>query len=315
MNRLWIRMQHSGAKDKARRESDRHELNLVVGENLVRLSSLEGVDLATYKSSVLPKLLDIIQSCKDAVSQQYLMDCIIQVFTDEYHLQTLEKILDACTTLNPNVDVKTIIIALMDRLSRYAKVQRNEIEAVDKQINIFGLFKKSINKLLEEQGVTGELKKLIELQVAFLRFSIETYPDRVDYVNAILELCVKILQLQPGKSITEDCLKSVVKLLVIPLDVLAHSIFGLSHYPALMQYLSPPLLKTVAKKIVLVLQSWTSYHRPPWQPISRSKASTSSKGSSPSSSPWSKASPAKTRPKTTLMSLRRTKRTRDGWCI
>ena len=252
MNRLWIRMQHTGAKEKTRRESDRNELNMVVGENLVRLSSLEGVDLATYKAQVLPKLIEIIQLCKDPISQQYLLDCIIQVFTDEYHLQTLEKLLDTCATLHASVDVKTIIIALMDRLSRYAKTQRNEIEAVDKQINIFGLFKKNINRLLEDQGLVMDLKKLIELQVAFLRFSIETYPTRVDYVNAILELCVKILQLQPGKSITEDCLKSVVKLLVIPLDALTHSIFGMSHYPALMQYLSPPLLKTVAKKIALV---------------------------------------------------------------
>ena len=253
MNRLWIRMQHSGSKDKTRRESDRHELNMVVGENIVRLSNLEGSDLEMYKSTILPRLFDIIQNCKDPISQQYLMDCIIQVFTDEYHLHTLEKILEACTTLHASVDIKAIFITLMDRLSSYSSSKSNEIQTIDKEINIFALFKKYIDKILDEQGLAIELRKLIELQVAFLRFSIKTYPARSDYVNMILESCVKILQLQPAKSLNEGCLKVVVKLLIIPLDSLSLGIFGLAHFPTLMQYLTPQLLKTLAKKIIIVL--------------------------------------------------------------
>lgn len=34
-------------------------------------------------------------NCKDELAQHYLMDCIIQVFPDEYHLQTLETLLSA----------------------------------------------------------------------------------------------------------------------------------------------------------------------------------------------------------------------------
>lgn len=36
-----------------------------------------------------------IVNCKDDLAQYYLMDCIIQVFPDEYHLQTLETLLGA----------------------------------------------------------------------------------------------------------------------------------------------------------------------------------------------------------------------------
>lgn len=245
-------MQHVGSKDKATREANRQELNMVVGENLVRLSSLQGVDLSTYQELVQPKLFDLIQNCKDPISQQYLMDCIIQVFPDDFHLQTLEKLLDACTKLHNSVDVKTIFISLMDRLANYASSQASAIAEVDKNINIFGLFKKYIDKVLEEQGIAMELKKLIELQVAFVRFCIKSYPDKIEYVNLILESSVKIMQLQPSKSVTDDCLKSLVKLLVIPLDTLSLSIFNLAHFPTLMQYLTPQLLKTVAKKIVMV---------------------------------------------------------------
>ena len=34
---------------------------------------------------------------------------------------------------------------------------------------------------------------MLELEVAFLKFSIKTYPNNIDYVNAILESCVKAI--------------------------------------------------------------------------------------------------------------------------
>ncbi|XP_065848165.1 vacuolar protein sorting-associated protein 35A-like isoform X2 [Euphorbia lathyris] len=48
-----------------------------------------------------------VVNCKDEIAQFYLMDCIIQVFPDEYHLQTLEVLLGACPQLQPFVDIKT----------------------------------------------------------------------------------------------------------------------------------------------------------------------------------------------------------------
>lgn len=48
------------------------------------------------------------------------MECIIQAFPDDYHLQTLEDLLDTTSNLNPNVDIKSIFISLMEKLSKYA---------------------------------------------------------------------------------------------------------------------------------------------------------------------------------------------------
>lgn len=45
---------------------------------------------------------------------------ITQVFPDEYHLHTLDQFLSATARLNPHVDVKAIVIGMMDRLSSYA---------------------------------------------------------------------------------------------------------------------------------------------------------------------------------------------------
>lgn len=78
MNRLWVRLQHlSSNKDKEQREAERNQLRITVGENVIRLSQLEGLTFDIYKATVLPKLLETIVICKDTMAQQYLMECVI----------------------------------------------------------------------------------------------------------------------------------------------------------------------------------------------------------------------------------------------
>lgn len=49
MNKLWVRLQHQGpAKERERRESERTELQLLVGKSIAKLAQLEGVDLELY---------------------------------------------------------------------------------------------------------------------------------------------------------------------------------------------------------------------------------------------------------------------------
>ena len=55
------------------------ELRILVGTNLVRLSQLESVGVDMYKAAVLPGILEQVVSCRDAIAQEYLMECIIQV--------------------------------------------------------------------------------------------------------------------------------------------------------------------------------------------------------------------------------------------
>ena len=69
---------------------------------------------------MLPKILEMVVLCKDTMAQQYLMEIVIQAFPDEFHLQTLEQLLDTTASLNADLDIKTIFISLMDRLSKFA---------------------------------------------------------------------------------------------------------------------------------------------------------------------------------------------------
>jgi vacuolar protein sorting-associated protein 35 len=58
---------------------------------------------------------------------------ITKVFPDEYHLHTLDQMLSAIARLNPHVDMKKIVIGLMDRLSTYAQRESESASAEDKR--------------------------------------------------------------------------------------------------------------------------------------------------------------------------------------
>ncbi|KAI8339843.1 vacuolar protein sorting-associated protein 35 [Blakeslea trispora] len=121
MNKLWVRLQHQGhSRDREKREAERKELRILVGTNLVRLSQLDEIDLKVYQRDILPGILDQVVSCRDVIAQEYLMEVITQVFPDEFHLRTLQPFLSATAQLHPKVNVKQIIIALIDRLAAFA---------------------------------------------------------------------------------------------------------------------------------------------------------------------------------------------------
>ncbi|RGP62795.1 hypothetical protein FLONG3_10126 [Fusarium longipes] len=151
MNKLWVRLQHQGhSREREQRIRERKELQLLVGSNIVRLSQL--VDLETYKSSILAPLLEQVVQCRDVLAQEYLLEVITQVFPDEFHLHTLDQFLGAVSRLNPHVNVKAIVIGLMDRLSEYAERDGPEDKSEDKA----QMESDALAKLLEKVNLQKE---------------------------------------------------------------------------------------------------------------------------------------------------------------
>lgn len=74
-------------------------------------------------------------TCKDVIAQQYLMECVILVFPDEYHLNTLDRLLQTCALLQPGVNIKSIIVGLIDRLANFA-----QNESIPSHIQLFNFF-------------------------------------------------------------------------------------------------------------------------------------------------------------------------------
>ncbi|KAL0324074.1 UNVERIFIED_CONTAM: Vacuolar protein sorting-associated protein 35B [Sesamum calycinum] len=193
MNKLWVRMQHQGpVREKEKLEKERSELRDLVGKNLHVLSQIEGVDLEIYRDSVLPRVLEQIVNCKDELAQYYLMDCIIQVFPDEYHLQTLETLLLALNfkylcTINlknkPTVDLKTVLSQLMERLSNYA-ASSPELLPEFLQVEAFSKLSNAIGKVIEAQ-VDMPMSEQLTLYVSLSSFTLHVLEFNESVVSTL----------------------------------------------------------------------------------------------------------------------------------
>lgn len=250
MNKLWVRMQHQGpVRDKDRRENERLELRILVGKNLSRVSQLEGVDQKMYTSTVLPRVLEQIINCKDKIAQQYLMEIMIQIFPDEFHLVTLEQILAACGQLQPGVDVKTIIVSLIDRLAAFAVKSPDTIPT---NIDIFDTFFVHVGKVIEQRP-NMEVTDVLTLQVSLLNLSLKCYPAKLNYVDQVLGFCGTFLEGLKSKEKISDyakpsAVKQIVLLLTIPLDNYKNvlTVIKLANYKKLTDYLAYQSRKKVA---------------------------------------------------------------------
>lgn len=213
MNKLWVRLQHQGlSKDKSKRIEQRKELKILVGSNLVNISQLD-LDLKTYKYDILPKILEQIIQCKDVIAQEYLLDVIIQIFPDEFHLNTFDILLNSIKELNPNVAFKKILITLINRLTEFAKredidlsklsledeiIKKNEDDESQEEVvekRQFNLFDKLWAYILELDEINEfTIQELNELLESISNLIFTYYPDSNEYIDKILKFACEKLQ-------------------------------------------------------------------------------------------------------------------------
>ena len=269
MNKLWVRIQHlpGDGNSKAirrRREKDRNELRILVGTNLVRLSALDSITSSIYGQVILPTVLDHIVICGDPLAQAYLIDCIVQVFPDEYHIETLPILLGVCPKLRDKVNVRTILQSLMDRLANYLADEELLDEKDANQVkrsmakDSFQMFDECVQNVYNARGPKLQAKEVIRLQTALLSFTMKCYQGNLNQVVLCLYHCVVALQqasanqawmndqqqqqhTQPQQQkiqqLDEVSTKELEKLLSIPLDELGLGVLTLEHYSDLIGFL------------------------------------------------------------------------------
>ena len=75
------------------------------------------------------------------------MECIIQVFPDEWHLNTLDIILKTCGELQEGVNVKSILVSLIDRLTNYVATPDNS--HILSETDVFAVFYKNFASIIK----------------------------------------------------------------------------------------------------------------------------------------------------------------------
>lgn len=222
MNKLWVRMQHQGtSRDRARRERERKQLSILVGKNLSLLSSLEGVDVKLYKETILPKVLDQIVSCRDPIAQQDLLDILIQVISDDWHLRTLKPLLKALTQLEPEVDVKAIIVSLMERLGNYIMSPEGGVSIagsspIAKEL-IFPTFYQYITRMVERRQ-SMPIEHSLAMLAALVELAYKCYQGTAEYVDKVYDFAAARFATVPAESQTKAVVDQLFKLLRTPLD-------------------------------------------------------------------------------------------------
>mmetsp|Transcript_876 Transcript_876/g.1135 ORF Transcript_876/g.1135 Transcript_876/m.1135 type:complete len:1082 (+) Transcript_876:73-3318(+) len=251
MNKLWCRIHHipgerGNREVKKRRDKERHELRILVGTNLVRLSQLDGITPQIYKESILPKILEQITSCNDALAQAYLMDCVIQVFPDEFHLYTLQDFLSVCPKLKEKVNIRTILHSMMERLTNYVKGTTSGDGEGQHIITFdaFKLFEDCIRSTCEAKGANLAPREVIRMETALLNFSLKCYPGKLQHVNSCLGVCANALakvqstRKDPSNFMLDtEAVDELEKLLSIPLESLSLQVLELKDYKNLLQFL------------------------------------------------------------------------------
>ena len=266
MNGLWIRITKNNSviggeedTDIASSLKEREQLKILIGENITRLSSLNCVNVELYQKKVLPKIIEILLESKDALSQQYLLECVVHAFPDEHNIACMNMLLDTCSKLQSNVDIKSIFISLMQKLAKYVENSKDEKNIIDSTQKIFSIVKGNINKIMNESNTNMDVNKLIELQVAFLNFTIKCCPEkeRLDSVNNILVDCVNLLSKNKTEIISNDTIKLIGRLLSVPLES-NMSIFSMGTFPELIRYLDYASRATLSLRIIDSLVSESS---------------------------------------------------------
>ncbi|CAK4082250.1 unnamed protein product [Aphanomyces euteiches] len=181
---LWIRMQHqTNIKDKSQREKERQELKILVGTSLVRLSQHDGVTSALYKGEVLPKLLDIVVKAKDKIAQVYLTDCIIQVFPDDFHIETIHLFLNAMANLHTQVDISEPVLALLQRLTKYHQVTTNHVFPSQDQL-FDTLFDCVTNAITVRENDISSVS-LLHLYVGIYEFVLTCFQNPLPFISRV----------------------------------------------------------------------------------------------------------------------------------
>lgn len=271
MTRLWVRMQHDGtAKEMELREKERLELRLLVGSNIATLSRLVGASIQVYRDNVLPAVLEQIVTCQDPIAQEYLSDCVAQVFPDEFQLDTLDAFMTTCGKLVKGVNMRTILVSIIDRLARFVTASQ-EAKITARNAKAFSVFRAQLPAVVKRQGTSLILTDRLRIYVSLMQFTLAAEAEQVGYVDDVLGFCVKdmneFLQMEPAKegrmrqatgvkslkSLNQEDEQLTLQVLTKPLDSFKSvgQVLKLENFVILQSFLSYNNRKSLAARLLL----------------------------------------------------------------
>lgn len=133
--------------------------------------------------------------------------------------------------------MKNIIIALVDRLAQFA--QNEEGSGIPPEIQLFDIFSDQISQVIQNRPDMPP-EDIVALQVALINLALKCYPDKVDFVDKVLETTEDIFNrlnldhLEYGSPVS----KELMRLMKIPVDSYNNilTVLELSHFGPIFDY-------------------------------------------------------------------------------
>ena len=153
MNKLWTRINKIKYYSKEGVKKVRNDLKVLIGENIMRIafvlnnikkkennSNIESI----FKDKILLPILDIIKKNKNNDSQEYILISLIQVINEDLINNNIDVIINALNEIKENIDIKEILMDLMEKLSKLKEIKNLNIN------DIFKKFNESINVITDK---------------------------------------------------------------------------------------------------------------------------------------------------------------------
>ncbi|XP_015750716.1 PREDICTED: vacuolar protein sorting-associated protein 35-like [Acropora digitifera] len=217
---------------------------------IVKKSLLHHFFFSFVSQNVLPGVFEQTVSCRDPIAQEYLMECVIQVFPDEFHLRTLSKFLQACADLHEKVNIKNIIISLIDRLALFAN---RDDGGIPREIKLFDVMSEQVSSVVQSRSEMPT-EDIVALQVSLINLALKCYPDKVDYVDKVLQYTSEIFSKLNLSHMDKNnaVSKELTRLLKIPVDSYSNilTLLKLEYFAPLFEYFDYSSRKEMALYVV-----------------------------------------------------------------
>ena len=260
INRFWVRISSDSSElEKDKKEKERESLKPLISESINRLSSLEGLTMEIYENEVLPKLIEIIFMSNDALSQEYIMECIIRSFNVEYNIKCLEFILLTLSKLSEKVNIKLLFIIMLIKLSVFAedakKLKNNEEKnkLLEKSLSVYPILLRNYDIIMNNEFKSDSkiILDILELNISFIKYTIKCAPENeiLNSINHILNLVEKILATFTSNNFLNAENDKICEFLSMPLESI-YSIFDMPDFSKLMNFLDYNNMKQLGLKII-----------------------------------------------------------------
>jgi len=260
MNRLWIRISlYAKEEEKKEKVKEREDLKPLIAETIARLSTLQGLTMELYENDVLPKLMEIVFMYNDPLSQEYIIECIINSFLETYNIKCMEFILLTISKLTEGVNIKRLFIIMLEKLSSFVdKIEAINDEEKKNQLlndshNVYAILMRNFDIIMNNE-IKNQMKvisDILDLNISFLKYTNKCAPEneKLNSINHILNLCVNILTIFSNQISLTNEINKICELLSIPLESV-YSLFDMPDFHKLLNLLDYPNMKKLGLKII-----------------------------------------------------------------